>query len=324
MINFQFLGTGSALPTRVRNVAAMTMNFAQGKENFLFDCGEGTQHRLNHPKSLYSIAKLSHIFITHLHGDHCYGLYGLLSTRMALGATAPLYLYGPKGIKNFIKYGLQYSYCTLKYPLYIKEFEKEETILNTPQYTIKIISLEHNVPSYGFLIEEKKDFYEFNIKKALFHKLPEGPLYRKLVQGKNIEHNKKKYFSKDFLTLKSPRRRILICGDNANPQNIEHIKDLDLLIHESTHTEEVKKKLSFQSYHSTAQEIGITARNSSVKNLILNHFSPRFSLSNQEEINMTLIKQEVKEHYSKALYLAQDFDYYQLDKKAQLTLKYKK
>ena len=319
-MRFYFLGTSSGMPTTYRNTSAMIFSFNHNAELYLFDCGEGTQHRLF--RSPYSIAKISNIFITHLHGDHFYGLLGLLSTRMLLGINTPLYLYAPKGIKKFINKSFKLSRCELNYPLEIIEFEAGETLKDTEDFSLKVLSVEHNIETYAFLLEEKQDHFRFNVEKAKQDKIPEGPIYGELSKGKDIPLEGRALKAQDYRTFYASRRRIVFCSDNNNPSILgEYAQELSLLIHEATHTEEVKKGLSFKSYHTTAKEVALFAEKFCIKNLLLHHFSPRFSLIAGNSPSISELEEEAKGNYSGRVFLARDFLEYSLSKSSVLSLR---
>ncbi|MCW8820635.1 MAG: MBL fold metallo-hydrolase, partial [Sulfurovum sp.] len=169
-----FLGTSAGKPTLERNVSALALEFDQDNKWYLFDCGEATQHQII--RSRLSIGKLDTIFITHLHGDHYYGLPGLLSTKKLDTAFRPLTIYGPKGIKKFLKCVMDVSSENLGYVLQIIEFEAEETFV-FDKFSLKILALEHSIESFAFYVKENDINNKINEEKLREIGLEPSPLY---------------------------------------------------------------------------------------------------------------------------------------------------
>mgnify|MGYP000285949224 CR=1 FL=1 len=320
-MEFHFLGTSAGSPTLERNVTALGLVVQQRKDWYLFDCGEGTQQRLL--RSTLSPVRLSRIFITHLHGDHCYGLPGLISSRGLLGATEPLEIYGPKGLKEMIEVTFRCSYMRPSFPCTVTEFSQGgEVLLDDENERVEVVRLSHDVPSYAFVLTEKDRRGVFQVDKAREAGIAPGPLFGRLKKGETVTLEDGRSFNgADFVGESQKGRKIIVSGDNDKPSLLaEHLKDAELFIHESTHTEEAAAKLSFKSRHSTAKVVCEEATKADLPNLILTHFSPRFSLRAQGDGSMSKVKDEAEEFYKGNLNFAQDFDVYNLNRAGEVSL----
>lgn len=321
-MKLQFLGTSAGTPTRARNVTALAFGFEQRPDWYLFDCGEATQHQLL--KSPFSLGRLSKIFITHLHGDHIFGLPGLLTSRsMAGGAKSQVTLYGPKGIKEYVETSLRLSASHVTYPLHIIEFAKAGEVYVDDRESITTVRLSHDVPSFAYVVREADRPGRFDIAKAKAAGISDGPILGRLHRGESVELDDGSVLNgSDFAGPNRPGRTIVIGGDNDSPALLsEHLKSADLFIHEATLIEPVKAGLSFKSRHSTAADVGKAAEAAGLRNLILTHISPRFALMpGERELSIADVEAEAREHYSGSLFLAQDMDLFEMDRAGQLTL----
>jgi len=320
-MKLQFLGTSAGTPTRARNVTALAFGFEQRPDWYLFDCGEATQHQLL--KSPFSLGRLSKIFITHLHGDHIFGLPGLLTSRsMAGGAKSSVTIYGPKGIKEYIETSLRLSASQITYPLKINEFAKAGEVYANDQETVTTVRLSHDVPSFAYVIREADRPGRFDIAKAKAAGISDGPVLGQLHRGETVALEDGTILKgSDFAGPTRPGRTVIIGGDNDDPDLMaDHLKSADLFIHEATLIEPVKAGLSFQSRHSTAADVGKAAQAAGLKNLILTHISPRFAMEpGGRGLSIADIEAEAKEHYSGTLFLAQDLDLFELDRRGVLS-----
>ncbi len=303
-----FLGTGAGRPTNERNVSALALEFDQDNKCYLFDCGEATQHQIM--KSRLSIAKIDTIFITHLHGDHYYGLPGILATKKLDGALKPLSLYGPKGIKKYLECVMDLSKESLGYVLSIIEFKVEETYV-FDRFTLKVLPLIHSIESHAFYIKESDIENRLDEKRLREIGLEPSPLYGELKKGKSIMFQGKRVDPKEFMLEPIVGRSLIIAGDNSTPAILgEYLADLDLLVHESTYSQKVYDVLSTKYLHTTAKELGITAQEKGVKNLIANHISSRYS--KESKLTVETIYDEIKHDYKGGLFVANDLDVYYL------------
>jgi len=300
-MKFIFLGTSAGKPTKERNVSALAMEIPNESGWYLFDCGEGTQHQIL--KTSLSLHKLKNIFITHIHGDHCYGLFGLITSRMLEKCKTPLTIYAPKGVKEMVEAVVAASFEHLGYKLEFIEiyggFKKE-----FENFNIKVLPLIHSVESYAFLIEEKEKF-KIDAEKLQKDGLNPGKEYQEIKNGKNVEIEGKIYKAEDYL-IKKEIKRIIIAGDNAEPDYLgKYLENLDLLIHEATYTREVFDNMETKYLHTTAENLAKTAEKYSIKNLIATHISPRYEGDE--------ILSEIKKYYNGNAFVAYDFDVFELN-----------
>ena len=311
-----FLGTSAGKPTRERGLSAIALEFDQDNRWYLFDCGEGTQFQLL--KSKLSVGKLDSIFITHLHGDHFYGLLGLLSSKKMDRALNPLTLYGPKGIKKFIHCMLDVSQSDLGYELKIVEFENnQEFVFNN--FTVKVLPLVHSIDSVAFYLKENDITNKLDEEKLRSIGLLPSPLYGILKRGKSVIHEGVELDPKAFMTKPIKGRSIIIAGDNSNPSILgKYLQNLDLLVHECTYTQEVYNNLEKKVLHTTARDLGLASLDYEVKNLIATHISPRYHKDGKLTIEM--MYDEISLSYKGVLFIANDFDVYHLQRDGELNL----
>ncbi len=308
MVQLTFLGTSAGKPTKERNVSALALEFEQDNKWYLFDCGEATQHQII--RSRLSIGKLDTIFITHMHGDHYYGLPGLLASKKLDTAFNPLSIYGPKGIKNFLECVTDISSEYLGYDLKIIEYEAQETFV-FDIFSLKVLPLVHSIESFAFYIKENDINNKIDEKKLRAMGLEPSPLYGELQRGKSITFQGEKLEPKDFTLDPIPGRSLIIAGDNSRPDILgRYLEDLDLLVHECTYTQEVYDNLPVKVLHTTAQDLGKVVQEKGVKNLIASHINPRYTKNSTMSDEM--IYNEIQHNYKGKLFTADDFDVYSL------------
>lgn len=276
-MHLQFLGTGAGLPAKERNVSAIALNMLPERgEIWLFDCGEATQHTiLNTPIRLNKISK---IFITHLHGDHIFGLLGLLCSRsMQMGAT-PMSLYGPIGLRQFVETGLNLSGSYLSYPLEIIELnEAQGVVFADEQISVQYYPLRHRVPSYGYRIRECERAGSLQADKLHALGIPQGAYWGKLKQGETIVlPDGRQINGQDYLSPARKGREIVIFGDTEfAEEHIAFCQDADVLVHEAT-LGKGEEELAQKYGHSTCTQAAMLAKAAGVKCLYLSHISARF------------------------------------------------
>ncbi|HSP40397.1 MAG TPA: ribonuclease Z [Gillisia sp.] len=243
---------------------------------FLIDCGEGTQVELRRNKIKFS--RIKHIFISHLHGDHFYGLIGLVSTFRLLGRDTELHIYGPKGIKEIITLQLKLANSWTNYPLYFHELESKlpEVIFEDDKVSVTTIPLRHRIYTNGFLFKEKPGLRKLLINEACNHKIHVS-LYQSLKMGKDVISEDGKLIANHLVTAPpDPPKSYAYCSDTVfDPGLIEQIRQTTVLYHESTFLEE-NADLAFPTKHSTAIQAATIARDAEVKHLILGHYSTRY------------------------------------------------
>lgn len=268
------LGCYSATPRKFNNPTAQLLEI-KGRL-FLIDCGEGTQVALRKSKSKF--ARVKHIFISHLHGDHFYGLIGLISTFHLLGRDATLTIYGPTGIRQIIELQLKFSGTKLNFPLEFIELESRESIkiYEDEKLTVSTIPLDHRVYTNGFLFQEKEGERKLNVDAAEEYNIDKS-YYRKLKLGYDVINNKGKLIENHLVTFPpEPPKSYAFCSDTKySPKIIPLIKNVSVLYHESTFLETHKEYCDITK-HSTAKQAATIAKNAKVGKLILGHYSTRY------------------------------------------------
>jgi len=267
-----FLGTSSSIPTPERNLTSLALK--RGNEILVFDVGEGTQRQMI--KAGIRLGRITKIFITHFHGDHILGLFGLLQTMSLLNRDAPLDIYGPRGIIGFLKHNMRYLRFGLTFTINAYEV-KNGVIIREKNYLIKACQSEHNIKSYAYLFEEFDRQGVFYPERASKLGVPKGKLWSKLQRGESIVIGDKIVSPDLVLGPKRPGRRIGISGD-TRPNVIlsKFFSNVDVVVFDSTYGEEHSDKAK-ENMHSTCVEAAQLAKDVGVKLLILTHFSARYN-----------------------------------------------
>ena len=279
-----FLGTSSGVPTLTRNVSAMVLKPPQRSELWLFDCGEGTQHQFT--KSKLKLSQIKKIFISHMHGDHIYGLPGLLASIGLAGRSSGIELFGPAPLKNFIDSCLYNSSCRLAYSLKFHKVENaaihKETLFEDSELEVKTAPLKHRIPSFAYRVNQKTRPGRFDIDKAKSNGIPPGPVYAALQRGEEVRLEDGRIFSgKQFCGPPRPGLSMVYCTDTVYTESaIEISRQADLLIHESTYSFK-ETEMAYERGHSTATMAAQIAEKANVDKLILTHLSPRYTPGNQ-------------------------------------------
>ena len=354
MLKLTFLGTSAGVPTKQRNVTALAIEClnphasgsskgnqphsnSQNKKSrpwLLIDCGEGTQQQLLHTK--LSLRQLTAICITHVHGDHCYGLPGLLASAAMSGRREPLTLIAPKAISALLDAFILHTELYLPFTLNfvsIEDLLSQEVNVNKGtvkidldnqhQLIIEIYPLSHRVPSHGFGITQTIIRRTLNTGKLIADGVPASALWGKLQQGENvITEDGQHLHSADYVHDDVQRTKVVIAGDNDTPECLsEAVMDADLLVHEATYTHEVMMAIQarnpdFDPMHSSAHIVGTFAQKMSLKNIILTHFSARyqsFDNPDSETPNMAYIRLDAQSVYQGNIWLAEDFAQYSVN-----------
>lgn len=343
MLQLTFLGTSAGVPTKQRNVTALAIeclnpysirssqqNSKKQRPWLLIDCGEGTQQQLLHTK--LSLHQLTAICITHIHGDHCYGLPGLLATTAMSGRREPLIIIAPKAIERLLESVTSMTDSYVPFAIHFMAIEdvlsqdkgKVSIYLNDQhQLDIDITPLSHRVPSHGFGITQRIGHLVLNTDKLISDSIPASALWGELQQGRDVVTEEGEPLrSADYVTTEQQRTRVVVAGDNDTPACLTSaLHDTDLLVHEATYTADVlanihTKNLDFDPMHSSAQQIGKFAQDHGVTHLILTHFSARYqSFDNPDSStpNMGHIRMDAKRSYDGNLWLAADFAQYRVN-----------
>ncbi len=296
------LGSNSAIPTIKRNPTSQLVN--HNERFFMIDCAEGTQLQLR--KNRIKIQRINHIFISHLHGDHFFGLIGLISTMHLLGRKKELHIYAPPPLEEIIDIQLKASQTELVYPLLFHPINPDlvDVIYEDERLTISTIPLDHRIPTCGFLFKEKKG--KRKLKKEVISSL-NIPVkeFANLKNGADFVDSNGAVMKNNKLTDDPyPVRSYAYCSDTGYNENIiPIIKKADLLYHEATFTQD-KVEVAREKYHSTAVDAATIAKKAKVKNLIIGHFSTRYESSEQLlEEAMAVFKQTIAASDGKTIHI---------------------
>ncbi|UCH88015.1 MAG: ribonuclease Z [Thermoplasmata archaeon] len=266
-----FLGTGGSWPSKTRNVPSIAIKYES--EVILFDCGEGTQRQFMH--STLSFMQISRIFISHFHGDHFLGLPGLIQSMYLNERSDPLEIYGPKGAEHIISNLLKLGYFTPSYDIIIQDVEDGQT-LKFDKYSVSACSVNHNVPTLAYALEEFERPGLFNKPRALELGIPEGPLFGRLQKGESIDLDGKEITPDMVMGPPRRGRKFVYSGDTRPSKSlIKLASDCDVLVHDSTFDAELEQKANDYGHSSTKQAAEIAAK-AGAKQLFLVHISPRY------------------------------------------------
>lgn len=280
-MDLTFLGTGAGLPSKERNVTSIALGFPEYDGNlWLFDCGEGTQRQIL--SSSVKLTKLKVIFITHLHGDHLFGLPGVLGSRSFQGAETPLLLIGPVGLKKFVETALNVSRTHIRYPIAVRECSRGGRVFEDEHFFVDARPLDHGILSFGYQICERDQPGELLVDKLRKLGIPPGPIYKTIKDRPEVVlpdgHRLK---TAPFIGEKKKGRRIAVIGDTRPcPAVLSLAEQADLMIHEATFRQE-SVQLARAYHHSTSVQAAQAALSAGVRTLILTHLSARYQKNEQ-------------------------------------------
>lgn len=311
-----FLGTSSGAPSRHRNVSATAIQPEKSKQWALVDCGEATQHQLLYTP--LSPQKLSVVLITHKHGDHCYGLPGLLASCQLNGRTEPLTLVAPEQVWRYLQAVIELTDLHITYPLeFIPVSEALDLVI--AGFRITAHPLSHRVPSWAYRFEEVNVPKKLNLERLKAEGVPSGDHFGRLQAGEDVALPDGTELKSSEYTFDSWSARVaVIAGDNDSPDLLaEACRDAHLLVHESTYTQEVLDHVGPEPQHSSAEMVSRFAQKVELANLLLTHFSPRYLKDARKKRDRSIeeIRHEARLHYTGRLFLAEDFEEYELDRK---------
>jgi ribonuclease Z len=284
-----FLGTGAGVPAKLRNVTSIALKLLEERGAvWLFDCGEATQHQILHTS--IKPRRIEKIFITHLHGDHIYGLPGLLSSRSFQGGESLVTVYGPAGIKEFIEISLKISKSYLKYPIEIIEIE-EGLIFEDDQFTVEARLLVHGIASFGYRVVEKDRPGTLLADKLAATGVKPGPDYKKIKNGEEvILEDGRVIHPEEFVGPPQKGRIVTILGDTRVCENAVLLADdADLLIHEATFSAD-EEALAHEYFHSTTLQAADTALKARAKKLCVTHISSRYDRNDWKQLEAEAVK----------------------------------
>ncbi len=272
MFGVTILGNNSAIPSHDRHPTAQVVTIED--QILLLDCGEGTQMQFNKYKVRRS--KITYIFISHLHGDHYFGLIGLITSMALLNRVDDLHIYGPKNLQQIIEIQLDAAGVILPFKLTIHAITETKMIVDEKKFTVHCFPALHKIECWGFIIKEKKNPRRIDLEKTIAAEIPKS-YYEELKKGHD-------YITKDGTTIVNESVTIpnavpksyAFCADTRYDESIlEHIKDVTLLYHETTYLKDQPEK-AFERFHSTTEQAATIALKANAGNLIIGHFSSRY------------------------------------------------
>ncbi|MBG9366579.1 ribonuclease Z [Streptococcus sp. NLN64] len=279
-MELQFLGTSAGQPSKARNVSSLALKLLDEiNEVWLFDCGEGTQNQILHTS--IRPRKVSKIFITHLHGDHIFGLPGFLSSRafQANEEQTDLDIYGPVGIRSYVLNSLRLSGSRLPYRIHFHEFDAKQLglMMETDQFKVYAEALDHSIFCVGYRVIQKDLEGTLDAEALKQAGVPFGPLFGKIKKGEDITLEDGRLIkAKDYLSPPRPGKVITILGDTRKTNaSVRLGVGADILVHEATYGKG-DEKLARNHGHSTNMDAAKVAKEAGAKRLLLNHISPRF------------------------------------------------
>lgn len=272
MFGVTILGNNSALPAFDRHPTAQVITL--GEHLLLLDCGEGTQMQIARYKIKRS--KINHIFISHLHGDHYFGLIGLITSMGLLGRENDLHLFAPNGLDEIIAMQLKVAATTLPFKLHFYPLEKEGVILDHHKYQVECFATKHRILCWGFVVREKKVPRKIDKEKVLKYEIPTA-YYENLKLGRNYETKDGKIIKNELVTIANvPAKSYAYCADTIFDETlIDKVKDVDLLYHETTYLKDLHERAALR-FHCTTVQAATIALKANVNKLLIGHFSSKY------------------------------------------------
>lgn len=311
-----FLGTSSGTPTKTRNVTGLALVEDQGSAWNLIDCGEGTQHRLL--QTPLSLRDLQAIFITHVHGDHCYGLPGLVASAAMNGRSAPLTIVAPAGIEDWFRATQRHTQLHLPFEIAFVAAESLRAA-RIGRCVVDAIELSHRVPSFAYVFTDADVEPVLDTGKLQRDGVPQGPLWGRLKKGEDVEHDGMRLRHADYVTAAQAPRKIIVGGDNDRPDLLTDASaGCHVLVHEATYTADVAAKVGPVG-HSSAESVAAFAQSVGLPHLVLTHFSARYQSQTGQGPSVEDIRAEAARAYRGTLFLADDLARYRLSRAGVLT-----
>lgn len=312
-MEFTFLGTSAGTPTRARNVTGLALQHGGPKHWYLIDCGEGTQHQIL--RTRLSLMQLQAIFITHVHGDHTFGLPGLLSSASMSGRTEPLPLIGPPQLRPYLETTLANTDSNLGFELTFIDSQDAGFQWQDDAVHVTSVALSHRVPCHAFRFEERRVERKLLTERLEADGIAPGPDWGRLQKGHDIcLADGRLVRAADYTSIPRPPRRVVVAGDNDTPELLtDACRDAHLLVHEATYTQDVADRVGPWPQHSSARQVARFAQTVNLPHLILTHFSSRYHTRGSRGPLIDDIATEASEFYTGNLHLARDFRRFRLD-----------
>lgn len=280
-----FLGTSAGTPSRTRNVTSMALTHHDGS-TWIIDCGEGTQHQIL--KTFIKPSKISRIFITHFHGDHWFGIFGLLASLKIHGRKEDITIVSPVGLRKAIETIHSVSGSKLPFAIHFIEIDRYQKFYIEEDFQIEAVPILHSKPCFGYVFTTPERAGHFDIEKARLHGLDQVEDVRALASGRDVTKEGKLYLAENYRGPREPGMKIILLGDTYDASELrKYVANPDWLVHECTYDSSMQEK-ALEFGHSTASMAGQMAKDLNAKNLILTHFSPRYHEGSQIQIeNLT-------------------------------------
>ena len=272
MLALTILGNNSAIPAFDRNPTAQILQ--TNEESYLIDCGEGTQMQMTKYKIRRS--KISRIFISHLHGDHYYGLIGLITSMGLLGRTQDIHLHAPEPLEQILKLQLNVADTRLPFKLHFHPLKTEGVIVDDKKIMVECFKVLHRIECWGFLFREKKNPRKVNAERAVIYEIP-AAFYDKLQQGQDYVNKKGTIVPNEEVTIAASKpKSYAYCADTIYDETLAiKIKEVDLLYHETTYLKHLHERAALR-FHSTTHQAASIAKLGNVKRLLIGHFSSKY------------------------------------------------
>lgn len=272
MLAVTILGNNSAVPAFDRHPTSQVVTI--DGNNLLVDCGEGTQIQMINYRIRRS--KISHIFISHLHGDHYFGLVGLINSFSLLSHKQELHVFAPSPLQEIIELQLKVADTTLTYPLHFHTITGEDVLVDNEKFQVKCFRTNHRIECYGFVFNEKKQSRKLDADKAKKYNIP-FPFYDHLKNGEDYISEDGSIVKNEWVTTEAPKgKTYAYCADTKYDETIiPHILNADMIYHETTYLDNLRERAELR-FHSTTRQAAMIAKKSNVKKLLIGHFSSKY------------------------------------------------
>ncbi|MBC7867347.1 MAG: ribonuclease Z [Gloeobacteraceae cyanobacterium ES-bin-316] len=272
MIGLTILGNNSAIPAFGRYPTAQVLQSQD--ETYLIDCGEGTQLQLTNYKIKRS--KINHVFISHMHGDHYFGLIGLISSMGLMGRTTDLFIYAPAPLKDIIELQLNAAHNKLPFKIFYHALGNECIVYNGKRISVESFKVNHRIDCWGFIFREKKNPRSIDPERVRAYEIP-ASFYEALQHGEDYTTKKGTIIpNEEVTTAASPSKSYAYCADTLYDESIaEKVKAVNLLYHEATYLQDLHERAK-ERFHSTTVQAGAIAKKAGVQKLIIGHFSSKY------------------------------------------------
>lgn len=280
MLAVTILGNNSAVPAFDRHPTSQVVTI--DGNNLLVDCGEGTQIQMINYK--IRRGKISHIFISHLHGDHYFGLVGLINSFSLLGHQQELHVFGPSPLQEIIELQLKVADTTLCYPLHFHTISGEALLVDEEKFSVRCFPTEHRIECYGFVFTEKKQPRRLDPEKAKQYEIPHA-FYDRLKKGEDYTRKDGTLVKNEWVTTEAPKGKVYaFCADTRYTESIiPHFRGADMIYHETTYLDHLREKAE-NRFHSTTRQAATIAKKAGVKKLLIGHFSSKYDTLEEFEL----------------------------------------